>query len=244
MHFTAACHCGYCWILTHLLWDGYSYGLVNLDIALSRKEPRLKAESMCGFLLMEGSIDKSIPAHISFLFNPLEPKDFFWVGGGPVGFPVHRLQAGVESLARRFWSRKFYERRVHHTAWVGRRLGMAKVCGAGRRTRWHSRGGNFKEKWLEVSFLVPMAFGALCLHIANVRQFHLFCQPGSQVWKRHGDMPLLDGSNFLAVLFLMISTWLKSCQIQPSIHQRCIQVHSHKNHVCRCPFWRKIAWAT
>lgn len=111
-------------------------GLVNLDIALSRKEPIESRIDLRRF--PEWNIRYwiySSPRLPGLFPSILLELIFFWDGGGWVDFPVPkncwlaiffaaRLQAGVESLARRFWSRKFHERRTPHSL-VGRRLGMA-----------------------------------------------------------------------------------------------------------------------
>ena len=215
-------------------------GLVKLDIALSRKKPIESRIDLRRFPGMEHPLlDLFQPQVTRFVsFNPLRTEGFFFWDGGGGGwtflsrkiaglhsFFAARLQAGVESLARRFWSRKFHERRTPHSL-VGRRLGMAKGLGT-----CHSRGGNFNEMTWNFMHLVPMALGArVCLHIANVRQFHLFCQPGLEEARGHAVTGWFMMILILSRCFsLMISTWLKSCKIQPSIHQLWVRAFTQKS---------------
>ena len=102
MHFTAACHCWYCWILTHPLWDGYSYGPGKPGHCFEQKRTY------------------SSPQVTRFVsFNPLRTEGFFvgmgGVGGLPCALKLLACKMVFCSLARPVlnrWARRFWSRKV------------------------------------------------------------------------------------------------------------------------------------
>lgn len=201
MHFTAACHCWYCWILTHPLWDGHSYGPGKTGHCFEQKKTDWKQNRFAAFSQNGTSVIGSIPApgyQVCFLQSFKNWRIFFlgWGGVGGLSCPVKLLACifflllACRPVLNRWlggFEAESSMKGAHHTAWWDGDWGWQRG--------WEHAipEVEISMKWLEISciwFQWHWVRECACI----LQMWGSFTCFVSQVWKRHGDMPLLDGS--------------------------------------------------